>query len=69
MREFTVVVERGQDGWLLSTVPELDGCHTQAMSLDELMARTREAIELVLDATDSTEDAERNFIGVHRIAV
>ncbi len=67
MREFTVVVERGENGWLIGTVPQLDGCHTQGRTLDELMARMREVIELVLE--EDTEPPHVELLGVHRIAV
>jgi len=36
----------------VATVPALGGCHTQAKSLDELMERTKEAIELCLETED-----------------
>ena len=48
-REFDLVVERDEDGYYVASVPALRGCHTQAKSLDELMFRTREAIELCLE--------------------
>jgi len=48
MKEFNVVMEKGKDGYLISEVVELPGCHSQAKSLDELMKRTREAILLCL---------------------
>ncbi len=48
-REFTVVIEQDEEGYLVGTVPELKGCHTQARSLDELMARVKEAILLCLE--------------------
>ena len=51
-QEFSVVIERDADGWLTASVPELRGCHTQAKSLDTLMKRTREVIELCLDVKD-----------------
>jgi predicted RNase H-like HicB family nuclease len=44
----TVLVERDELGYLVATVPELRGCHTQAKSLDVLMRRVREAILLCL---------------------
>ncbi len=47
--EFNVVVERDADGLYVASVPALRGCHTQAKSLDELMVRIREAIELCLE--------------------
>jgi predicted RNase H-like HicB family nuclease len=46
---FNIIIEKGIDGYLISTVIELPGCHTQAKSIEELHQRTREAIELYLD--------------------
>ena len=34
------------EGFYVASVPALAGCHTQAWSLDELMGRIKEAIEL-----------------------
>lgn len=48
-RTFNIIVEQGMDGYLISSVIELPGCHTQAKTYDELYARTKEAIELYLD--------------------
>lgn len=67
-REFTVVVERDRAGWYVASVPELQGCHTQARSLDKLMQRIREAIELWLEVERDTPSPSE-FIGVQRIAV
>ena len=64
--EFDVVIERDEDGYFVASVPMLRGCHTQAKSLDVLMKRVKEAIELCLEveAPVSTE-----FVGVQRVAV
>jgi predicted RNase H-like HicB family nuclease len=51
--DYTVIVERGAEGWFVASVPELQGCHTQARSLDELHVRIREAIELCLGSCPS----------------
>lgn len=48
-RQFNVIVERDSEGNFVGSVPALPWCHTQARSLDELMARIREAIELCLE--------------------
>ena len=67
-RQFNVIVERDATGMYVATGPVLPGCHTQAASLDELMARTREAIELVLE--EQGEPAEQlDFVGVQTISV
>ena len=47
--EFTVLIEKGEDCYLISEVVELPGCHTQAKTLDELMKRTKEAIDFYLN--------------------
>jgi len=49
MREFSVVIEKDEDGYFVATVPALRGCHTQAKSLDTLMKRIKEAVELCLE--------------------
>jgi predicted RNase H-like HicB family nuclease len=65
-REFTVVIEKDEDGYLVATVPSLRGCHTQAKSLDVLMKRIREAIELCLEVE---EPVANEFIGVQVVSV
>ncbi len=67
-RDFSVIIERDADGFYVGTVPALRGCHTQARSLDELMDRVREAIEVCLEAQgESLEPLD--FIGVQTIRV
>jgi len=64
---FTVLVERDEEGYLVATVPELRGCHTQAKSLDVLMRRVREAITLCLD--DSPRAPRRQFVAIQQVQV
>jgi predicted RNase H-like HicB family nuclease len=67
-REFNVIIERDAEGYYVATVPELKGCHTQAKSLDALMKRVREAIELCLEV-EGASGSSAEFVGVQRIAV
>jgi predicted RNase H-like HicB family nuclease len=67
MREFNVVIERDEDGYFVASVPSLRGCHTQAKSLDLLMERIKEAIELCLEVEEGPIINE--FIGVQRVSV
>ena len=48
-RQFDVVIEQDSEGYFVASVPASRSCHTQAKSLDLLMERTREAIELCLE--------------------
>lgn len=67
-RDFTVVIERDEDGIYVASVPELVGCHTQAKTLDELRERITEAVQLYLEVESETADASE-FIGVQRVEV
>jgi len=67
-RHFDVVVERDAEGYFVASVPALPGCHTQARSLDELMARIQEAISLYLEVQGQPAEA-LDFIGIQRVSV
>lgn len=66
-REFSVLIERDSEGWLVGSVPELRGCHTQARTLDQLMKRVKEAIQACLEAGE--EELGGEFVGLQRIRV
>lgn len=65
-RQFSVVIEKDEDGYFVASVPALRGCHTQAKSLDALMKRVREAIELCLEVE---EPLTNEFVGVQRVTI
>ena len=64
--KFTIIIEQGEDGYLISDVVELPGCHTQAKTYDELMERTKEAILLYIDVEKPSEIKSR-FLGLQQI--
>ena len=67
-RQFDVVVEKDTEGFFVASVPALPGCHTQARSLDQLMERIKEAIELCLEVQGAPQQ-QLDFIGVQRVTV
>jgi len=67
-RTYNVVIERDEDGWLVASVPELPGCHTQARSMDKLMKRIQEAISLCVEEY-GTPAAGTEFVGIQRVMV
>ncbi len=67
MKTFNVIIERDTEGFYVATVPELKGCHTQAKSLDALLERIKEAIELCVEVEKVPITTE--FVGLQRIAV
>jgi len=67
-RQFDVVIERDEEGFYIASVPQIRGCHTQARSLDEVMQRIREALELCLEVEGAPEQS-LEFIGIQRITI
>ncbi len=68
---FPIIIEQDEDGIYVATVPSLKGCHTQAKTIDELIKRTKEAIELCLEVEEMDKKAlqSMNFIGLQEIEV
>ena len=67
-RQFDVVIERDSEGLYVASVPQIVGCHTQGRSLDEVMARVREALELCLEVEGAPEQ-ELEFVGIQRVTI
>ena len=66
--KFNVIVEEGEDGYLISEVVELPGCHTQAKTYDELIKRTKEAISLYLSVKKRGTQRSK-FVSLQQIEV
>ena len=66
-----VVIEQDEDGFYIASVPSLPGCHTQAKTLDKLMERIREAVELYLDANGKELSSIKRlkFLGLQHVEV
>ena len=50
MREYEVLYETIEDGWIMATVPDLPGAVTQGENMDEARSNIREVIELLLES-------------------
>jgi predicted RNase H-like HicB family nuclease len=69
-KEFTIVIEQDEDGMYVASVPELEGCHTQAKTLDELQERIKEAIQLYLEVESGlAEEVPLAFVGIQKVEV
>ena len=49
MRRYAVVLEPGEDGWLVVRFPAFPGCLTQGRTRDEALVNAREALELTIE--------------------
>lgn len=65
--DFNIIIEKGEDGYFISEVIELPGCHTQAKSIDELLKRTKEAISLYTEVEGT--QIKDSFLGMQKIEV
>ena len=43
--KFTVILEDGEDGYVVAHVPALKGCHTQGKTKEDALRNAKEAIE------------------------
>ena len=65
---FTTVIEKGEDGWYIATVPDIPGCYTQGKSIAQVLDRIKEAIEVCLEA-DKEDIEPMKFVGIQQIEI
>ena len=56
MREYYVMIERDEDGYLVGEVPSLRSCYSQGKTIDELMVNMRDVISLCLEEIGEQDD-------------
>jgi len=61
LQRFKVIIEQGEDGYFVASVPALPGCYTQAKTLPELKKRIREAILLCLEVAQTDPQYRRRL--------
>ena len=70
--EYTIAIEKDEDGFFVGSVPGLPGCHTQGTSIDQLIERMEEAIALWLEVEggeDEDAPSPLELVGIQRISV
>ena len=67
VHNFTVLIEQGEDGAYVATVPALKSCYTQASSISELLEKVHEVIELCLEENETPIFAK--FVGVQQVEI
>ncbi|HLC56248.1 MAG TPA: type II toxin-antitoxin system HicB family antitoxin [Candidatus Nanoarchaeia archaeon] len=67
-KKYTIIIEKDEEGWFVSEVIGLPGCHTQGKTIDQLLERTKEAIKAYLESEEEPE-VEADFIGIQQIEV
>jgi predicted RNase H-like HicB family nuclease len=65
--DFSVLIEKDEDGYYVATVPALKSCYTQAKTLEELYPRIKEVVDLCLE--EEPEPPVMQFVALQRIEV
>ena len=69
-RTYTVIIEEGEDGYLVVRCPALPGCWSQAKTREEAMANVREAIELYVESLAANgEPIPKEEVGTVEVTV
>ena len=68
MHNFVVLIEQAPDGMFIAKVPDIAGCYTQGKSIQQVLERIKEAIQVCLEA-EEFELPEMKFIGLQNIEV
>ena len=65
-REYNIIIEKDSDGFYIGSVPELKGCNSQAKSMDQLMVRMKEVIELS-EVVMGKRNKRTKFVGIQKM--
>ncbi len=66
MAEFHVIIEKDEEGWYVASIPEVQGCYTQGKTIQQVLERIKEALEVCLRA-DGGDIKPMKFIGIQKI--
>jgi len=60
-----VILEQGEDGFIVASVPALPGCHSQGQTREEAIANIKEAIVGWLESLDGdSPDAGKEVVKI-----
>ena len=55
----TICFEQGEDGWVIASVPEVPGTHSQGRTRDEARTNVLDALSVMLTPDDDLPDGDR----------
>ncbi|MDD4877978.1 MAG: type II toxin-antitoxin system HicB family antitoxin [Candidatus Nanoarchaeia archaeon] len=65
---YTVIIERDEDGIYVAKVPDIPGCYSQGKTVEEAVKRVKEAIQVCLEAEDMLYEP-MEFVGIQQVEV
>lgn len=54
--QYTIIIERDEDGVFIASCPALQGCHSHGETRDEAIENVKDAIRLHIEARKSIDD-------------
>ena len=66
---YTVIIEQDEDGIYVAKVPDIPGCYTQGKTVEQVMERIKEAIEVCVEAEKKETYPPLKFVGIQQIEV
>ena len=67
--QFTVVVERDEDGVFIASCPALQGCYSQGDTYEQALENLKDAIKLHIEARQSLGEPIPTEIAIDRIEI
>jgi predicted RNase H-like HicB family nuclease len=70
-KTYSIVIEPGEDGWFVVTVPALPGCITQGKTIEEAEKNAKEAIEAYLESLIKQHKVipDQQGVAIRKVAV
>lgn len=69
VNNYIVIIEQDEDGVYVGKVPDIPGCYTQGKTIEEVMERIKEAIEVCLEAENATLYQPLKFVCVEHVEI
>jgi len=63
--DLTIVYEPGEDGWIIASIPEVSGVHSQGRTREEARANVIDALRLMLSPEPRSADDQREREALH----
>lgn len=61
-KQFKIIIEQGEGGYFIATVPALPGCYTQGKSIKELTVNVKDVIKLCLEEARENLDYRKRIL-------
>jgi len=63
--DLTIVYEPGEEGWVIASIPEVRGVHSEGRTREEARANVIEALRLMLSPEPRSADDKREREALH----